>query len=278
MGKKTGISWTHSTQNFWKGCHKVSPGCKNCYMFREMRQYGLDLNVVTRTKTWGNPIKWNREAEKEAKSRLIFTCSWSDFFIEEADPWREEAWKVIRETPWLQWQILTKRIHRVKECLPKDWGEGYENVWLGVSIETAEYNDRADQLREIPAHIRFISAEPLIDSLTGLNLKNIHWLIAGGESGPDFRHMDTDWVRELRDLCNKFDVAFYYKQDSGIVPSKNPPYLDGKTWEEFPSNIIEPGFKPISEFLPEDEKKEWEQYVESLENDLHKKREGADHA
>lgn len=234
MSEKTGISWTSATMNFWKGCKMVSPGCANCYMFREMRRYGLDPEEITRTKTWSNPKRWNKEAQDEKKSRLVFTCSWSDFFIEQADPWRAAAWKVIKDTPWLQWQILTKRINRVGENLPEDWEDGYPNVWMGVSIENAAYNWRADELRKIPARVRFISAEPLLASMKGLNLENIHWLIAGGESGAEHRKMDVSWVAELRDMCNKAKTAFYYKQEAGLFPSKKPPLLDGRTWEEYP--------------------------------------------
>lgn len=241
MSEKTGISWTNHTQNFWKGCEKVSPGCRNCYMFREMDRYGLNPQIITKTKTWNNPRKWNKEAEAEKKPRLVFTCSWSDFFIEKADPWREEAWEIIKTTPWLQWQILTKRIERVNSNLPKDWGEGYPNVWIGTSIENATYNWRADSLRDIPARIRFISAEPLLGSLTvsgklpPLTLEGISWLIAGGESGPEHRKMEIDWVRQLRDLCNHYNTAFYYKQENGFFPATSPPSLDGRTWEEFPA-------------------------------------------
>src|SRR6266498_5551388 len=123
MGETTGIAWTQRTWNPWHGCHKVSAGCKNCYMFREKRQYGQDPDVVVRSKTTFNaPLKWKDSA-------LVFTCSWSDWFIEEADPWRDEAWDVIRRTPHLTYQILTKRIERASSCLPKDWP--LKNVWLG---------------------------------------------------------------------------------------------------------------------------------------------------
>jgi protein gp37 len=209
-------------------------------MFRDMKRYGLNPEEITKTKTWGKPKQWNKEAEAEKKPCLVFTCSWSDFFIEQADPWREEAWKIIKSTPWLQWQILTKRIKRVKKHLPEDWGEGYPNVWLGTSIESSTYNWRADVLSEVPAKTRFISAEPLLASLVksdkhnAINLKGIHWLIAGGESGDEHRPMEIDWVKELRDLCVANKTAFYYKQESGFLPSKNPPLLDGRTWEEYP--------------------------------------------
>src|SRR5437868_587512 len=112
MGTETGISWTEHTWNPWRGCTKVSPGCANCYMFREQRRYGRDPTQVVRTKTWNDPIKWNRQAAEAGRKDLVFTCSWSDFFHEGADEWRDEAWAVIRSCPNLIFQILTKRADR----------------------------------------------------------------------------------------------------------------------------------------------------------------------
>ena len=215
----------------------------NCYMFREMNQYGMDPTEITRTKTWLNPRKWNKEAEANGEPQLVFTCSWSDFFIEEADEWRDDAWAVIKSTPWLQWQVLTKRIKRVEKHLPEDWGDGYPNVWLGTSIESNTYSWRADVLRNIPAKIRFISAEPLLGPLTDLNLKDIHWLIAGGESGPDFRPMDKAWAIDLRDKCKAAGTAFFFKQSANLRPGIDP-LLDGVAYEEYPKFEAPAGAKP----------------------------------
>lgn len=233
MGETTNISWTLRTQNFWVGCAKVSPGCKNCYMFRDMERFGQDPKTVRRTKTWNAPRKWQKALDGTDKKEMVFTCSWSDFFIEEADEWRDEAWKVIKETPNLIYQILTKRTKNIRDRLPKDWGDGYPNVALGTSIETEPYLWRADDLRTIPAKWRFISAEPLLGSIKTINLENIHWLIAGGESGDAFRTMDLNWARELRDLCKQENVAFFYKQGSALTPGKDN-VLDGRTHEEWP--------------------------------------------
>lgn len=234
MGNQTGISWANRTWNPWKGCKHVSKGCANCYMFRDMRRWGMDPKIVTRCKTWGHPHKWN----KLATTQLVFTCSWSDFFIDAADSWRDEAWQVIKACPWLQFQILTKRIERVVDHLPSDWGqEGYPNVWLGTSIEDDAVLNRADILRQIPARIRFISAEPLLGSLANLDLTGIHWLIAGGESGPDFRPMKAEWALELRDLCRRFGVAYFYKQGASFSPGKNDK-LNGTEYKEFPLQLV----------------------------------------
>ncbi len=127
--QKTVIGWTNYTHNFWTGCQKVSTGCKFCYMHRMLEGKGKNPNRVVKAnnKSFAAPFF-------DKKPKMIFTCSMSDFFIEEADLWRIDAWRIIKETPWHTWQILTKRPERIRECLPDDWGEnGYPNVWLGVT-------------------------------------------------------------------------------------------------------------------------------------------------
>ena len=149
----TKIQWTDATVNFWTGCKKVSAGCKFCYMYRDKERYGLDPSAVVRTapKTFNAALKW-----KEPK--LIFTCSWSDFFIQEADEWRADAWDIIRKTPHHTWQILTKRPERIADCLPPDWGDGWDNVWIGVSVEDEKTFDlRIPILTAIKAKVRFVS-------------------------------------------------------------------------------------------------------------------------
>ncbi len=237
MGKTTGISWTMRTFNPWRGCKKVSPGCDNCYMFTEQIRYNLDPTVITRTKTWSQPKRWQKPLTGTNKKEMVFTCSWSDFFIQNADPWRPDVWKIIKDTPNLIYQILTKRPKLISTRLPEDWGDGYPNVALGVSIESADYVNRADDLRKVPARWRFISAEPLLGSIKGLDLKDIHWLIAGGESGSNFREMNLDWAREARDLCLENKVPFFFKQDSAFLPGQNN-VLDGRTWEEWPAEWL----------------------------------------
>ncbi len=156
MGTKSNIQWCSDTWNPWHGCIKVSPGCKNCYMYTDKKRYGQDATIVTRSKTTFN-------APYKLEGPLVFTCSWSDFFIEQADQWRDEAWEIIKNTPHLTYQILTKRPENILSRLPIDWGNGYENVWLGVSTENQETADeRIPLLLQTPAAVRFISAEPLL--------------------------------------------------------------------------------------------------------------------
>lgn len=212
------ISWTENTVNFWTGCKKVSPGCVNCYMKRILESKGVDSNIVRRTSnaTFYQALYW-----KEPK--MIFTCSMADFFIEEADQWREEAWSVIRRTPQHKWQILTKRIERVKDHLPPDWGEGWDNVWLGTSIENQAYINRMDELARIPAKIRFISYEPLLGPIDLSSqvesgaIQKIQWIICGGESGYDhgkyrYRPCEISWIEDLVQQHKSYGLKVFTKQ------------------------------------------------------------------
>jgi protein gp37 len=234
VSEQTIIAWTERTWNPWRGCDKVSPGCAHCYMFTAQERYGQDPTVVVRTKTWGQPAKWQREAAAAKRIERVFTCSWSDWFHPTADAWRAEAWAVVRACPNLHFQILTKRDDRIADHLPADWGRGYPNVWLGVSIENDRHTYRADRLREIPAAVRFISAEPVLGPMPSLDLRKIDWLIVGGESGPDFRPMDHAWVRELRQKATRQGTAFFFKQ-SAAPRTEMGIELDGAIVREYPT-------------------------------------------
>ncbi len=210
MSEKTGIEWTGATWNPWHGCHKISPGCKNCYMFREKKQYGQNPDVVVRSKTkFTDPLKWK-------EPRLIFTCSWSDWFIEEADAWRDEAWDIIRRTPQHTYQILTKRTDRMLSHIPL---VRLPNVWFGVSIESRAYLHRMEALKVLNASVRFLSLEPLLEDLGALDLRGIDWVIVGGESGGSgVRFMQANWARSIRDQCEAAEVPFFFKQWGEYLP------------------------------------------------------------
>jgi protein gp37 len=232
MGERTAIGWTDASWNPWHGCTKVSPGCAHCYMFRDKTRYGQNPELVVRSKTkFSEPLKW-----KEPK--MVFTCSWSDWFHEAADAWRDEAWDIIRRTPHLTYQILTKRPERIADHLPADWGEGWPHVWLGVSIENNRWRQRAWDLIAVKAAVHFISCEPLLGPVDFENdaLADIDWLIAGGESGPDCRPMREDWARSLRDQCAEYDVAFFLKQLGGHPDARahEKAVLDDRTYTAFP--------------------------------------------
>lgn len=235
MGKSTEISWTDATYNPWQGCLKVSPGCKFCYMYRDKERYGQDPKAVVCSKpaTFNAPLKWT-------EPQRVFTCSWSDFFIENADPWRDEAWDIIRRTPHLTYQILTKRPENIAYRLPKDWGQGWSNVWLGVSVESPTYFWRIVELSEIFASVKFVSYEPaleFVDFVPAFIDLGIDWIISGGESGYRPRIASLDWFRQVRDDCRRYGIPFFLKQLGGsrkINGTWGGNVLDGKTHQEFP--------------------------------------------
>jgi protein gp37 len=209
MGKTTAIGWCDATWNPWRGCIKISPGCKYCYMYRDLsgprlRRLGSPFDVVRSKTTFKDPLTWKEPL-------VIFTCSYSDFFIEQADDWRPEAWDVIRRTPQHTYLVLTKRPEHIADRLPQGWP--WPHVWLGVSVEMSAYLWRADMLRGIPAAHRFLSCEPLLEDLGLINLEHIDWIIAGGESGPERRPMEMAWMASIRDQCTASGVRLYVKQD-----------------------------------------------------------------
>ncbi len=211
---ETHIQWTDASVNFWTGCHKVSDGCKFCYMNRDKARYGQDPTIIKRTNdtTFKVALEWE-------EPKKIFTCSWSDFFIKEADQWKKDAWDVIRKTPHHTWQILTKRPERILECLPDDWGDGWDHVWIGVSVESQKYLSRIDELASVPCKVRFISAEPLIGEVdfTKVDMGKIHWCIIGGESGNEngafrYRPCNQLWIEKIINDLSGSDIEVFVKQ------------------------------------------------------------------
>lgn len=214
------------------GCTKISPGCKFCYMYREMQRYGRDPFTVQRSKTcFDAPRRWK-------EPRLVFTCSWSDFFIEAADAWRPEAWGVIWATAHT-YQILTKRPELIAERLPICWDEIKHRVWLGTSVESPAYLWRKDFLCELPAglgEVRFLSLEPLLERIPDIDLGGISWVIVGGESGTERRReCNPDWICEVVDQCRAAKVPVFVKQDSGPRSGQQGRIPDSYWVHEFPS-------------------------------------------
>jgi protein gp37 len=197
------------------------------------------FDTVVRTKTWNDPIRWQKQAERDGLCDLVFTCSLSDFFIQQADEWRPEIWSIIRRTPNMIYQILTKRPELIAKRLPPDWGSGYRNVWLGTSIGMKKHLRALDALRDVPAYVRFISAEPLLENLMpefDQSLTGYSWCIIGGESGnntKNFRPMDHQWVREMFAACKRRKVARFFKQ-SAAVRTEMGVELDGRLVREYP--------------------------------------------
>jgi protein gp37 len=239
VAQASSIEWTEATWNPVTGCHQVSPGCAHCYAktFAERwrgipghhYEQGFDLRI------WPDrleqPLRWKRP-------RVIFVNSMSDLFHEGIpDDYVAEVFDVMSRAPQHTFQVLTKRESRLAELAPRlPWPE---NVWMGVTIENRRFVHRADRLREVPAAVRFISAEPLLGPLDGLDLAGIDWLISGGESGHRHRRVDPHWLRDLRNRCQIEDVAYFFKQWGGRTPKARGRLLDGRTWDDMP--VSQPG-------------------------------------
>jgi len=235
LADNSAIEWTNATWNPVTGCDKVSPGCAHCYAetFAERwrgipghpYQQGFDLRL------WPNrldqPLRWKRP-------RTIFVNSMSDLFHERIpDLFIRRVFDVMGAASQHTFQILTKRHERLAELAPTlPWAP---NVWMGVTIENRRFVHRADYLREVDAAVRFISAEPLLGPLEGLDLSGIEWLIAGGESGAKHRRCDADWVRDLRARCAAEGVAFFFKQWGGRTSKAGGRLLDDRTYDAMPS-------------------------------------------
>ncbi len=238
MSRNSSIEWTNSTWNPVTGCTKISPGCKHCYaeVFAERWrgipghhfEQGFDLRL------WPErlelPLSWK-------KPQMIFVNSMSDLFHEKVPLlFVQKVFDTMQRASWHSFQILTKRSERLAAVSAElTWPP---NVWMGVSIETANYLCRADHLREVPAAVRFLSLEPLLGPLGNLDLSGIHWVIAGGESGPGARPIEAKWVREIRKQCRAEGVRFFFKQWGGVQKKRNGRVLDGRTWDEMPKGHL----------------------------------------
>ncbi len=204
------------TWNLWHGCHKFSPGCQNCYVYRNDARYGRDSSHVEKTSAFDLPIRRNKRGEYLIPSGCtVYTCFTSDFFLEDADEWREEAWNMIRQRQDLHFFFITKRIHRFYDCVPADWGEGWPHVSIGCTVENQTVaQQRLPIFREAPIAEKQLCCEPLLEEIDlrpwlGPWLKG---LIAGGESGNHVRPCDYNWVLSLRQQCMEAGVAFHFKQ------------------------------------------------------------------
>lgn len=232
--KASKIEWTESTWNPVTGCNKVSPGCKHCYAERmalrlqAMGQpnYSNGFKVSTHEHALELPLSWK-------KPSTIFVNSMSDLFHEDVPlEFIKKVFDVMNRASWHQFQVLTKRSHRLRKFASNlTWSK---NIWMGVSVENEDYIHRIDDLRLTPANIRFISFEPLIGPIGKVNLANINWAIVGGESGPKARPMDKEWVHEIQQHCRKHQVPFFFKQWGGTNKKKTGRLLDGQTWDEMP--------------------------------------------
>ena len=236
------IEWTELTWNPTTGCDRTSPGCDHCYAMtlakrlKAMHQpkYQKDGNSHTSGPGFGLtvhpdvlklPYTWR-------SPKTVFVNSMSDLFHDDVPiDFIQQVFRVMEDTPQHTYQVLTKRSHRLARVAPLlSWPE---NVWMGVSVESQKYSFRVRHLLEVPAAIRFLSVEPLLESVE-LELFGIDWVIVGGESGADARPINPDWVRSIRDQCLESQTAFFFKQWGGRTPKQNGRELDGRTWNEYP--------------------------------------------
>ena len=205
-----------SIWNPWHGCRKFSSGCINCYMFRRDESVGRDPTVVSMTASFELPLKKKQNGGWAIESMTdVFTCMTSDFFIEEADGWRDRAWEIMRLRPDLNFIIVTKRIHRASECLPGDWGSGYPNVMICCTVEDQlQCDKRMPIFKALPAARKSILCEPLLEEIDMSEYldESFEYLSCGGESGPEARECDFDWVLYLRDQCIDAYVPFEFHQ------------------------------------------------------------------
>jgi protein gp37 len=234
MSEKTGIEWTDATWNPVTGCTKVSLGCRHCYAetFAERwrgipghpYEQGFDLRL------WPDrlelPLTWK-------KPRMVFVNSMSDLFHDGVPfDFIRAVFRTMESASWHTFQVLTKRAARLAQLAPDlRWPP---NVWMGVSVERADYLWRANHLRQVPAAVRFLSLEPLLGPLGTFDLSGIHWVIVGGESGPGARPMEATWVRRIQEQCSAAGVPFFFKQWGGTRRTAKGRLLDGRTWDEMP--------------------------------------------
>jgi len=248
MGTKTAIAWTDHSQNYWWGCLKVSEECKNCYAETFSKRVGKDIwgpasttsRWILGDKNWQNPYKWNKQAQSEQRIHRVFCSSMSDLYEdhpEVAETRNRFFNEVIPETPWLAWQFLTKRPENILTMSPISWQDKWpDNVWVGTSVGTqARAEERIPELLKVPATIRFLSCEPLLEQVDLTPwLPQLQWIICGGESGPKHRPFNPDWAKYLRTQCQEANVAYFFKQVGGLYHDSGGSLLDGEEWKAFP--------------------------------------------
>jgi protein gp37 len=243
MSDRSRIEWTEATWNPVTGCDRVSTGCDHCYALTlakrlkamgaakyqsdgDPRTSGPGFRVTLHPQALGEPYRWRTP-------RVVFVNSMSDLFHARVPlSFVRDVFAVIAATPQHTYQVLTKRSLRLRRVAARlDWPA---NLWMGVSVENAAALSRVDDLRQVPAAVRFLSCEPLLGPLDEIDLSAIGWVIAGGESGPNYRPMDLAWARGVRDACQHSNVPFFFKQWGGRTPKALGRELDGALWNEMP--------------------------------------------
>jgi protein gp37 len=238
MAQLTKIEWTESSWNPVTGCSKISIGCRNCYAERlalrlqrmgQMR-YANGFEVTLQEDLLTLPLKWK-------KPRIIFVNSMSDLFHGDVpDAFIKKVFETMAKASWHTFQILTKRSKRLASLAPKlDWSD---NIWMGVTVESAKQVNRVYDLQSVPAAVHFLSMEPLLSPIPNFPHENIDWIIVGGESGPNARPIEKEWVVGIRDYCISNEIPFFFKQWGGVRKHQNGRLLEGKLWSEYPQKDI----------------------------------------
>ncbi|MFF3761129.1 DUF5131 family protein [Streptomyces sp. NPDC002185] len=246
MSDRSAIEWTEATWNPTTGCDRVTPGCDNCYALTlsrrlklmgaskyqndgDPRTSGPGFGLTLHPDALDVPLQWKAP-------RMVFVNSMSDLFHARVPlDFVRQVFEVIASTPQHTYQLLTKRSLRLRRIADRlDWPP---NLWMGVSVEDRGQLDRVDDLRTVPAAVRFLSCEPLLGPLNGLNLDGIGWVIAGGESGPGHRPVEEEWLIDIRDLCSAAGVPFFFKQWGGRTPKAGGRELEGQIWSEIPERV-----------------------------------------
>jgi len=236
MAGQSSIEWTEVTWNPVTGCTKISPGCKHCYAERMalrleamgQHRYRNGFAVTLHPDAIKEPLRWH-------KPRVVFVNSMSYLFHRDVpESFILRIFRTMEQASWHAFQVLTKRSDRLRELADRlPWPE---NVWMGVSVESADYVWRVEDLLQVPASVRFLSVEPLLGPIPDLPLDGIHWVIVGGESGPGARPMEAKWVRQIRSACIGDSVPFFFKQWGGVNKKRTGRTLDGRTWDAMPSH------------------------------------------
>lgn len=237
MATNSHIEWTDATWNPVTGCSKISPGCRHCYAERlaarlqamGQRNYRNGFELTLQPQMLELPLRWK-------SPKRIFVNSMSDLFHEDVPlSYIKDVFSVMGRAHWHQYQVLTKRSERLLELNARlAWGP---QIWMGVSVENEDYLDRIDDLRRTGAHVKFLSLEPLLGPLRGLQVCGVDWVIVGGESGPGARPVDPAWVTGIRDQCVNAGVAFFFKQWGGVQKKRAGRELEGRTWDEMPEAL-----------------------------------------
>jgi protein gp37 len=250
MAGLSDIEWTDATWNPISGCRVLSPGCTNCYAMRmasRLQAMGHATYADTTRKSGGRPV-WtgvlhlNEDALdvplRWRKPRKIFVNSMSDLFQDGVpDAFVRRVWTVMEEASQHIFQILTKRPENMLRIVVENRLPRLPNVWLGTSVENADYKCRVAILRQVPAQVRFISFEPLLGPIGRVSLKGIHWAIIGGESGPRARPMERSWIDEIHAQCERYETAFFFKQWGGRNKKATGREWRGRTWDEMPMGV-----------------------------------------